>query len=280
MTDTTFEPISLQRLQRTFRPLSLLVSPVSNGLERVPKSGPVLFVGNHTIYGGLDLPMLGLEIYARTGRPTRGLADHFHYSIPGWRDLLAQIGGVRGTRENCARLFEAGEQVIVFPGGAREVNRRKGEAYQLLWKERIGFVRLAIEHRVPIVPFASVGVEEMFEIVSDAEDLLRSPAGQLLRSLGVTAQQWFRGGEIIPPLARGRGPAGVPRLERQYFLVGPPIDTARFAGRHEDAEACLALRDEVRATIEDQIEHLRVLQASDPDRYPIQRLLRRLTVRR
>ncbi|MAE93464.1 MAG: hypothetical protein CL910_02260 [Deltaproteobacteria bacterium] len=37
--------------------------------------------------------------------------------------------GACAARARAARLFEAGEQVIVFPGGAREVNRRKGEAY-------------------------------------------------------------------------------------------------------------------------------------------------------
>ncbi|MCP4005915.1 MAG: hypothetical protein GY725_17130 [bacterium] len=74
MSDVDFAPISLERLQRVFRPLSLLANPVSTGLEQVLASGPVLFVGDHTIYGGLDLPMLGLEIYEQTGRPVRGLA--------------------------------------------------------------------------------------------------------------------------------------------------------------------------------------------------------------
>ena len=77
----------------------------------------------------------------------------------------------------------------------------------------------------------------------DADDILRSPLGELLRALGVTEQAWFRHGEIVPPIARGTGPAGLPRLERQYFLFGQPIDTKRFAGRHDDREGCLALRE-------------------------------------
>ena len=56
-----------------------------------------------------------------------------------------------------------------------------------------------------IVRLASVGVEDMFEIVVDAEDILRSPVGDLLRALGITEQPWFRHGEIIPPIARGKG---------------------------------------------------------------------------
>jgi 1-acyl-sn-glycerol-3-phosphate acyltransferase len=274
-----FTPLPMDDVLRLTEPLRRLFSPVALGTENVPRTGPVLIAGNHTVYGLLDIPMLGLALYEKTGRLVRGLGDHTHFALPVWRDFLHRLGGVRGTRENCARLFQRGEAVLVFPGGGREVMKRKGEKYALIWKERVGFVRLAIEHGVPIVPLASVGVEEMFEIVADAEDLLRSPVGDLLRAIGVTRKAWFRGGEIIPPIARGTGPAGLPRFERQYFLLGRPIDTTRYAGRHTDAEACLALRQEVRAAIEGGIAQLRAVQAADPERYPVQRWLRQLASR-
>jgi len=245
----------------------------------VPRQGPVLLAGNHTIYGLVDIPMLGLEIYEKTGRTVRGLGDHNHFAMPVWRDLLRRIGAVRGTREICARLFESGEAVLVFPGGGREVMKHKRERYQLIWKERIGFARLAIQYGVPIVPFASVGVEDMFEVVVDADDILRSPVGDLLRALGITEQPWFRHGEVIPPIARGRGPGSLPRLERQYFLFGEPISTEAYAGRHEDRETCFALREQVKAAIESQIQALREVREADPERYPMQRLLRRLSSR-
>jgi 1-acyl-sn-glycerol-3-phosphate acyltransferase len=276
---TAFEPFPLDELRRFAAPLRRLLSPVALGLEHVPAKGAVLLAGNHTMYGLLDIPMLGLAVLDATGRLVRGLGDHNHFAVPIWRDVLRRLGVVRGTRENCAALFEQGEAVLVFPGGGREVMKRKGERYKLVWKERIGFARLAIQCGVPIVPFASVGVEEMFEIVADAEDILRSPVGDLLRALGITERPWFRGGDILPPIARGRGPAGLPRLERQYFLFGPPIDTRRFARQHEDAGRCLALRREVQQAIEMQIADLLAVQSADPERYPIQRLLRRVARR-
>jgi len=277
--DLTFDPGLIGELDRLFQPLKRLLAPVAIGLEHVPRTGAVLLTGNHTIYGLLDIPMLGLSIYEATGRPVRGLGDHNHFAVPVWRDVLRRLGAVRGTREICGRLLEAGEAVLVFPGGGREVFKHKGEKYRLLWKERIGFARLAIQYGVPIVPFASVGVEDMFEIVVDADDILRSPVGRLIRALGITEQPWFRHGEILPPLARGTGPAGIPRLQRQYFMFGPPIDTTRFAGRHEDAATCFALREEVRAAIEAGIAALGELRDTDPERYPVQRLLRRLAAR-
>jgi 1-acyl-sn-glycerol-3-phosphate acyltransferase len=223
--------------------------------------------------------MLFMSIYEGTGRLVRALGDHLHFGLPLWRDLLQSFGTVEGTRENCSGLFRDGEAVLVFPGGGREVMKRKGEKYKLIWKERVGFARIAIEHGTPIVPFASVGVEDMFEIVSDAEDILRSPVGDLLRSLGVLKQRWFRGGDMIPPLAVGKGIATLPRLERQYFLFGDPIDTTRFAGLHEDRDACFALRSEVKTVVEDEIHQLQEIRDADPERYPVQRLLRHLARR-
>ncbi len=279
-TETTdYEPLPMAELKRLLEPVRALLSPVAVGLEHLPREGAVLLAGNHTLYGLLDIPMLGLEVWEATGRMVRGLGDHNHFAIPLWSDFLRRLGAVRGTRDNCTRLLEAGEAVLVFPGGGREVFKHRGEKYRLIWKERVGFAHLAIRHQVPIVPFASVGVEDMFEIVSDAEDVLHSPLGRLIAALGVARQQWFRGGDIIPPLARGTGPAGLPRPERQYFYFGEPIGTRRFAGLHDDRDVCFALREEVKRAIEGQIEQLREVQAADPERYPVQRLLRRLADR-
>jgi 1-acyl-sn-glycerol-3-phosphate acyltransferase len=72
-------------------------------------------------------------------------------------ELLAKSGMVRGTRDNVRALMREGQTILVFPGGSREVNKRRGQQHRLLWRERIGFARLAIEHRYPVVPFPAVG---------------------------------------------------------------------------------------------------------------------------
>jgi 1-acyl-sn-glycerol-3-phosphate acyltransferase len=271
-----FDANRMKEALRLLKPLNRLLSPVALGLEKVPREGAVLFVGNHTVFAVLDAPMLFMEIYEKTGRLVRALGDHLHFGLPLWRDLLRSFGTVDGTRENCIRLLEAGEPVLVFPGGGREVMKRKGEKYKLLWKERVGFARIAIQHGTPIVPFASVGVEDMFEIVADAEDILRSPLGDLLRVLGISKQAWFRDGDMIPPITIGKGIATLPRLERQYFLFGDPIDTTRF---DQDRDACVALRSQVQEVVESEIQQLEAIRAADPERYPVQRLLRHLATR-
>ncbi len=130
---------------------------------------------------------------------------------------------VRGTRENVHELMRQGESVLVFPGGAREVNQRKGEKYQLMWKVRLRFARLAIEHGYPIRPFAAVGAEEMLEVVLDHNNPVCAHFTGAIKKLT---------GWPMQPLVRGVGPTLVPKPERLCFWFGDPISTFRFAGRH------------------------------------------------
>lgn len=143
------------------------------GIERIPDRG-VLFVANHTLYGLIDVPFVMAELWQRREISVRGLGDDAHYAIPVWHTLLELPGMVRGTRENVRLLMGEGQNILVFPGGAGEVFKQKGERYQLKWKERLGFARLAIEFSYPIVPLAMVGVEEMFHLLTD--DATPSPA--------------------------------------------------------------------------------------------------------
>ena len=129
-----------------------LARPVFLDVENVPSRGPFMLVGNHQLLGMQDLPYLVRGLELRRGVRVRGLADHFHFAVPVWRRLLAGSGAVPGTRQNCAALLAAGEPVLVFPGGAREVYKRRNQRYQLLWGNRVGFARMAIAAELPDHP--------------------------------------------------------------------------------------------------------------------------------
>ena len=107
---------------------------------------------------------------------------------------------MRGTRDNVRALMRDRQTILVFPGGAREVNKRRGQQYQLLWRERIGFARLAIEHRYPIVPFAAVGVDDMLDVIVDqntpiygqlARGTKSSWASRCRRSCAGSDRRWY-----------------------------------------------------------------------------------------
>ena len=262
-------PIPDSRLADTLRSAldvaHAVTRPVLRDVERVPTSGPFVLVGNHQLLGMQDLPTLVHELERRRGVRVRGMGDHFHFTIPGWRDLLASMGAVPGTRENCAALLAAGEPVLVFPGGAREVYKRRGQEYQLLWGQRTGFARMAIEAGCPIVPFAAVGAEDRFKVLLDTDARLAAPARALMRRVAGRD-------DVGTLLVRGAGRAGLPGLGRLYFHFGEPIPTDRWAGRAGDPDALAECRDLTRNAVEAGIAELLRLRAQDPHRSLIPRV--------
>lgn len=238
-------------------PWQLMTAPTFHGTQHVPLDRPFLLVGNHTLMGVLDVPLMVLGLYDRRGVTVRSLGDHVHFRIPLWGDLLTRFGTVDGTRENCERLMRAGEPILVFPGGAREVFKHKGEQYHLIWKNRIGFAALAIKYSYPIVPFAAVGAEECYDILIDSDEMRSSALGPLLERLAPKPDE-------IPPIVRGIGP--FPRPQRFYFAFARPIETTAYDGAHGDQTACLRLRDQVQKSIERRIAYLLRQRARDPNR--------------
>lgn len=272
-----FTPVSPERFWTLTAPMRFYFDPVFEGLEHIDPASPCLMVGNHTVFGVVDVPLLLSRIYKDRGVMVRSLADHAHYDVPLWRSILDTMGAVEGTRENCARLMEQGSHVLVFPGGAREVAKRKDEKYKLVWKNRFGFVHMAVKHGYPIVPFAAVGPDDMVDIVADANDVIRSPVGKWLKRSGALEKDGIlRGGDIIMPMARGIGFTPIPRPERFYFAVGAPIPTAHLQGQENDRRILAALRDEVSHSIYELISSQLLKRAKDRSNGVLRRLLNRL----
>ncbi len=265
----TFPRPSPERLRLALsllEPWRRYTRPVFVGMERVPTTRPLLFVGNHTLMGVLDAPLLFAELHERHGIFLRSLGDHAHFRLPVWRSFLRRYGVVDGTRENAAALMRAGEATLVFPGGAREVAKRKGEKYRLLWGERAGFARLCIEHGCTIVPFAAVGVEDAFDIVLDADEYMDNALGRRLLRAGVRR-------DFLPPIVRGIGPTPPPPPPRLDPHPAERIDPRAAGTDPADSAAVNALRDATRKAVEDGIESLLQLREIDPQRVRLRPVL-------
>lgn len=260
--------VEVQVARRLLAPWRWLTAPRFSGLERVPTDRPVLFAGNHTTFALLDAPFLLLGLHDHLGILPRTLGDHLHFRVPGWRTVVERFGVVDGTPDNVRALMRARESIVVFPGGAREVFKRRGERYTLAWGRRTGFVRLAVEFGYPIVPFAAVGADDAWDILLDADDLLASPLGPFISRLAPRA-------DVIPPVVRGLGPTMIPRPVRFYFDFAAPVETAALAGRQGDDDLCFAVREVVRRAVDDGLVRLLVEREHDPDDALLPRLLAR-----
>jgi 1-acyl-sn-glycerol-3-phosphate acyltransferase len=260
------EPPSEQafdRLISLLEPYRRVTQPKFYGIANLPDDGSLL-VGNHTIFAFLDLPFMMAEVWKRRRILVRGLGEHAHYAVPVWRDLLGACGMVRGTRDNVRALMRDRQTILVFPGGSREVFKRRGRQYQLLWRERMGFARLAIEQGYPIVPCAAVGADDMLDVIADVDTPVYGQLSRLTKKVT---------GFPLPPVVRGIGLTPIPRPERLYFWFGEPIDTTGFAGQDDDT-AARAVRDEVKQSVMAGINFLRDERDQDPGRDLAKRLLR------
>ena len=87
--------------------------------------------------------------------------------------------------------------------------KRKGEKYKLMWKDDAEFVRLAMRFQCTIIPFASVGTEDAFNIAMDSDEIMRSPAGPAIRrmmdkaGMGPDSAYPIDPKDVIPPVATG-----------------------------------------------------------------------------
>lgn len=256
----------LDRAVRILRPLLAVFDPCFVGLDRVPTTGGNVFVGNHTMIGMLDYAILYLELYRRLGVALWSLADHFHYTVPLWRDLLLANGAFDGTRENCSSVLARGGNIVIFPGGAREVTRRSGEQNTLLWGERTGFARVAMAADAPIVPVAFVGGDDWYRIVYDTNRILGTRVGDAIdtrfRRRGMHVDGY------MPSIIRGIGPTLLPRPERLYYWFGEPIEPAEFGDDPDDEVALAKLRDAARDALSAGISELLALRQRDPRRNP------------
>jgi len=145
------------------------------GLGNIPEDGPVLLVGNHS--GGNMSPdslvfTLAFSTYFGVERRFYQLAHNLVMSMPGL-GFLRKYGTVAASPQNAERALASGAAVLVYPGGDHEVHRPSWEANVIDFDGRDGFVRLALEHGVPIVPVVSIGGQETALFLSRGEGLSR-----------------------------------------------------------------------------------------------------------
>lgn len=265
-----FSPPPLARIRRRLALMERWFAPQFLGLEHLDAARPALYVGNHTLYGTLDGPLMLLGLYQRKGIYLRSLGDHLHFKVPGWRGMLIEGGVVAGTPDNCRALMQAGEHILVYPGGGREVMKNKGEEYRLVWKERTGFARMALQQGYDIIPFAAIGADDTYRIRYDANDFNASRLGRLLRRTGIT-DRYLRGGDAFAPLATGLAGTPVPRPEKFYFAFGERISLASLQAQAEDREVQWQVREQVSNRIYSLMNELFAYRDEDQKRWPLWR---------
>ncbi len=145
------------------------------GLHNIPSEGPVLLVGNHS--GGNLTPdttvfTLAFTTYFGVERKFHQLAHNLVLAMP-MLSFLRKYGTVAAGRSNAQKALRTGAAVLVYPGGDYEVHRPSWEAAKVDFGGRKGFIKLALDEDVPIVPIVSAGGQETALFLSRGEGLAK-----------------------------------------------------------------------------------------------------------
>ena len=206
-----------------------------SGLGRIPARGPVLLVGNHS--GGTmiaDTFVFAHAFYAHFGaeRPFHQLAHDMVFKVPGARTLVERYGTVPASPQNMERALRRDAALLVYPGGDEESFRPSWESSEVAFAGRTGFVELALEHGVPIVPVVALGGQETALFLG---------RGRRIAS-ALSLNQLARVKVLPPVLGPPFGitvldfPGRIPLPSKITIRVMPPIDLRKQLGRKADIE--------------------------------------------
>jgi 1-acyl-sn-glycerol-3-phosphate acyltransferase len=152
-------PEAVRRAMRVLGPITRRAFRYAfRGIDALPPP-PVLLVGNHSGAGVIEILCMFAAWHAHFGesRPAFALANDVSLSYPGIGDWLRTIGGVPASYANGRDVLTAGRDLLVFPGGDVDSFRPFYRPRDVVFGNRRGYARLALETGVPVVPVATIG---------------------------------------------------------------------------------------------------------------------------
>ena len=227
------------------------------GWANVPDRN-VMAVSNHS--GGTTLiDMMGLwhAWYANSNftRPFHGLAHEMLFANDNIGAMVARLGGVRACRElGVEVLTEWKKDILVAPGGDRDVWRPWRDRYKVNFAGRKGYAKLAIRTGTPILPIAHAGPQSTMMVLTDG--------AAFARALGIPR---IARAEIFPislsfPFVVNVGPwPHLPPPTRLRYRVGTPIAPPVQCAPDEEPprDAVIELDRQVQAVIQGMLDELR-----------------------
>jgi 1-acyl-sn-glycerol-3-phosphate acyltransferase len=145
-----------------------------HGVANVPARGRAMLVGNHSGGYSIDASMLAAACFFEMNPPrlAHGMADRFINKLPFLSTWASRVGQFTGLPEHARRLLRDERLLMTFPEGTRGTAKLYRERHQLV-RFGMGFMRLALETRSPIIPVAVLGGGEAVPTVKNIYSLGR-----------------------------------------------------------------------------------------------------------
>ena len=208
------------------------------GLEQIPREGPAVLVGMHRGFMPWDGIMLIQQLLKLIGRCPRFLMHPGLVKMPFCFNFLTKLGGVIACQDNADRMLKRGELLGIFPEGIKGAFALYREAYCLQRFGRNDFVKMALRHQVPIVPFVTIGSAESLPIVKRFE------------------WEWWKRRTDWPCLPLALSPLPLPTKWHTQFLSPVEIKDVYPPEAAADPATVRAISLEVRSRMEEAIERI------------------------
>ena len=224
-----------------------------SGWERIPEP-PALVVGIHS---GAPFPWdawaVGIQWWRHFGteRPLHGTAHDALMAFPVIGAYFRKMGVLPAAPDSIITALAAGRDIVLYPGGERDSLREWTKRDEAHLAGRTGFVKLAIDTGVPIVPVATVGGPDAMPVLASGRrfaKLLRLDRVARLKMFPVALQApWGISPALLPEIP-------LPTKIRAAFQE--PIEVGRDPARVDDREYVQAKYEEVRRSIQGGMDAL------------------------
>jgi 1-acyl-sn-glycerol-3-phosphate acyltransferase len=149
----------------------------TSGWYHIPTQQKVLFVGSHN--GGFAAPdmfMVMYEWFQQFGveKPVYGLLHPKVWQVSPLLSLMtAKVGAVVAHPKMAVMALNSGASVLVYPGGVQDVFRPHYQRHKIHLAGRTGFIKLALQENVPIVPVISTGAHDTFLVLANCYEIAK-----------------------------------------------------------------------------------------------------------
>ena len=131
----------------------------SEGLENIPRKGPVILVPNHSGVWGWDGMVLQNEVLKQVKRIPRTMLHNFWFKNPNLKIIAEQLGFIPQDFKMALKLLKKNKLLLLFPEAESGNFKPSTKMYQINYFNP-GFVSLAILSNATIVPCCVLGAEE------------------------------------------------------------------------------------------------------------------------
>ncbi|XP_065854253.1 phytyl ester synthase 1, chloroplastic-like isoform X2 [Euphorbia lathyris] len=278
-----------ERLDRSFRIASssamfstMADGRIVRGLAGVPDEGPLILVGNHMLMG-MEVFSLVEEFVRKKNFLIHGIAHPAMFSgrsedsadAMSLGDWFQVLGAIPVSPVNLFKLLSAKKHVLLYPGGARESLHYKGEEYKLIWPDEPEFVRMAARFGATIVPFSSVGEDDILHMGLDYHDLMKIPmVNDYIRDASYKAIRVRDDSQGTVATKELCVPWFLPKIPgRFYVLFGKPIETKGKEALLKDKDCANEMYLQVKSEIRSNLDYLLNERNRDPYRSIVDRTL-------